>query len=120
MLEAGGYTPAECTRRVLATMFTKKCAQNMNWCGRNREELTNKKVGLKGLTLSQVMINVIRNRFEKTTTDVIEKSAMNWLRNSRDMLGGRKDRRRGSTLSQMPSTSQNSATSGEEASIEIN
>ena len=91
-LEAGGHTPAECMRRVLCTLFSKPCALSLNWCGRNRDEKSSKKCGLKGIKISQVLFGVIRARFHTATTDVLEKAAMNWLRNARDLQGSSRAR----------------------------
>ena len=77
----------------MSTLFSKNCAQKLNWCGRNRDPNSPQKFGLKAMRLTEVIIKVVRIRFPDASTHTIEKSCMNWLRNSRDMLGGRKARR---------------------------
>lgn len=77
----------------MSTLFSKNCAQKLNWCGRNRDPNSPQKFGLKAMRLTEVIMKVVRIRFPDASTHTIERSCMNWLRNSRDMLGGRKARR---------------------------
>ena len=94
--EAGGRNASEATRRVLYALFSKRCAVQVNWSGRNRDnETSNSKYGLSKMKLAQVIMDTVRTRFQMSETPncVIHKAVMNWLRNSRDLHGGRKERK---------------------------
>ena len=82
-------------------LFIKECATNLNWCGRQRNDSTSpNNVGLKSMTIANVLMYVVRSRCTQATiTDVMEKAAMSWLRNSRDLQGGGKIRRPSSLAS---------------------